>query len=162
MARHQTLRQLQRRFWRLIAEGLTSERAAIAVGVSARTGALWFRDGGGMTPVELAEPSGRYLSLAEREELALARAAGHGVRQIARQLGRDASVISRELARNSGSRGYRPVAAQGKAEARARRPKPSRLAVDPRLRAWVQDKLENLQWRPGADQSPAARGLPRR
>ena len=148
MARHQTLRQLQRRFWRLIAEGLTSERAAIAVGVSARTGALWFRDGGGMTPVELAEPSGRYLSLAEREELALARAAGHGVRQIARQLGRDASVISRELARNSGSRGYRPVAAQGKAEARARRPKPSRLALDPRLRAWVQDKLERLQWSP--------------
>jgi IS30 family transposase len=148
MARHQTLRQLQRRFWRLIAEGLTSERAAIAVGVSARTGALWFRDGGGMTPVELAEPSGRYLSLAEREELALARAAGHGVRQIARQLGRDASVISRELARNSGSRGYRPVAAQGKAEARARRPKPSKLALDPRLRAWVQDKLESEQWSP--------------
>ena len=148
MAPFKTLRQTERRFWQLIADGWASERAATAVGVSARCGALWFRDGGGMTPVELAEPSGRYLSLAEREEIALAKAAGFRVREIARQLGRDASVISRELARNSGYRGYRAVAAQGRAEARARRPKPSKLALDPRLRAWVQDKLERLQWSP--------------
>jgi len=31
---------------------------------------------------------------------------------------------------------------------RGRRPKPSKLTLDPRLRAWVQDKLESEQWSP--------------
>ena len=86
--------------------------------------------------------------MADREEIALAKAAGLGVREIARQLGKAGSTISRELQRNRVSRGYRAVAAQGKAEARARRPKPSKLATDSLLRAWVQDKLERLQWSP--------------
>lgn len=40
--------------------------------------------------------SGRYPSLAEREEIALLLIQGHGVREIARWLGRAASTISRE------------------------------------------------------------------
>jgi hypothetical protein len=54
------------RFWRLIAKGLTSEDAAVAVGVSPVLGTRWFRQGGGMPPIALEEPSGRYLSFAER------------------------------------------------------------------------------------------------
>ena len=37
-------------------------------------GARWFRHAGGMPPISLDEPSGRYLSFAEREEIALLRA----------------------------------------------------------------------------------------
>jgi len=43
-----------------------------------------------MSPISLAEPSGRYLSFAEREEIALLRAQDYGVREIARRIGRDA------------------------------------------------------------------------
>jgi len=101
-----------------------------------------------MAPMTLAEPSGRYLSFFEREEIALACAAGLTAAQIARQLRRDGSTISRELNRNGGPHGYKATAAQGKADARARRPKPSKLARHPELRAWVQEKLRSEQWSP--------------
>ena len=89
-----------------------------------------------MPPSTLARsskpPSGRYLSFAEREEIALWRAQGHGVREIARRLGRAASTISRELRRNAATRGggleYRATTAQWHAERAARRPKPAKLA----------------------------------
>ncbi|MBD4579711.1 helix-turn-helix domain-containing protein, partial [Xanthomonas citri pv. citri] len=57
-----------------------------------------------MTPLSLAEPTGRYLSFAEREEIAILHAQGQGVRQIARTLGRDPGTISRELRRNCATR----------------------------------------------------------
>jgi IS30 family transposase len=97
-----------------------------------------------MAPLSLVEPSGRYLSLAEREEIMVLRARGGGIRSIARALGRAASTISRELERNS-PKGrpdrYRATAAQWKAEQRARRPKPNKLATCSRLRAEVQRRL---------------------
>ncbi len=67
-------REVEREFWQRIASGLTSEDAAIAVGVSGPVGTRWFGHGGGMSPVSLGQPSGRYLSFAEREEIALLRA----------------------------------------------------------------------------------------
>ena len=82
-------REVERRFWRLIATGVSSEDAAAAVGVSAPVGTRWFRHGGGMPPMSLAEPTGRYLSFAEREELGLLRAQNLGVREIGRRMGRD-------------------------------------------------------------------------
>ena len=45
-----------------------------------RSGSRWFRHAGGMPPLSLAEPTGRYLSFHEREELALLKAQGLGVR----------------------------------------------------------------------------------
>src|SRR5215207_6199074 len=89
----------RRRFWRAIARGLSSEDAAARAGVSAAVGVRWFREGGGMPSVTLAAPSGRYLSFAEREEIALLRVEGCGVREIARDLGRWPSTVSRELRR---------------------------------------------------------------
>ena len=69
--------------------------------------------------------SGRYLSFAEREEIALLRAQGHTKREVARRLGRAASTISRELRRNAATRGggleYRATTAQWHAERAARR-----------------------------------------
>src|SRR5665647_1742259 len=100
-------REVEQEFWRLIATGASSEDAATAVGVSAPVGSRWFRHGGGMPPMRLAEPTGRYLSFAEREELGLLKAQDHGVREIGRRMGRAASTISRELRRNAATRGGR-------------------------------------------------------
>jgi IS30 family transposase len=101
-----------------------------------------------MAPIRLSEPSGRYLSPAEREEIALGLARGDSVRAIAAGLGRSASTVSREVARNRTSRqGYRAVWAQHQAERRAARPKATRLGGCPLLRARVQAGLR-LRWSP--------------
>src|SRR5918998_5594845 len=138
-------RHVERAFWRLIAQGKRTEEAALEIGVSAPVAARWVRHAGGMPPLSLAEPSGRYLSFGEREELALLKAQGLGVRAIARQLGRDPGTISREVRRNaatrSGKREYRASVAQWKAQTAARRPKPAKLASNPRLREYVQSRL---------------------
>jgi IS30 family transposase len=138
-------RDQRQRFWAEIAKGVTSEQAALNVGVASAVGTRWFREAGGMRPISLAPLSGRYLSLAEREELAILKAGGAGVREIARQLGRSGSTISRELRRNAatrpGSAGYRAVTAQWHADRRARRPKVAKLAANDRLRDYVQERL---------------------
>jgi IS30 family transposase len=98
-----------------------------------------------MPSVSQAPLSGRYLAFFEREEIALLRASGCGVRAIARRLHRAPSTISRELRRNAATRGgnldYRASAAQWHAGRRARRPKRARLAVNDALRQYVQDRL---------------------
>ena len=139
----------RRRFWALVAAGVPSEDAAMEVGVSQPVGFRWFREAGGMPPSHLAPSlkpsSGRYLSFAEREEIALLRVQGHGVREVARRLGRAASTISRELRRNAATRGgnldYRATTAQWHAECAARRPKRAKLAANAALRTYVQDRL---------------------
>ena len=120
------------RFWVEIAKGTQSEEAAVAVGVASAVGSRWFRHAGGMRPISLCPLSGRYLSLNEREEIAILKARGSGVRGIARQVGRSPSTISRELRRNAATRpdssGYRATAAQWHADRRAKRPKVAKLA----------------------------------
>ena len=95
----------------------------------------------------------RYLSLAEREELAILRAQNLGVREITRQIGRSASTISREQQRNAATRGggleYRATTAQWHSERAARRPKPAKLAVNAALRAYVQERLAGTVASPG-------------
>lgn len=116
-----------------------------------------------MPPLSLAEPSARRglrLSLGEREEIAVGVAAGLSIRAIAQGLRRSPSTVKRELDRNGGGaryrrltcpgadqRGrpgtvrYRPSVAQSRAEARARRPKPAKLATRVGLREEVQTRL---------------------
>ena len=99
--------EIERKFWDQIATGITSEKAAEAVGVSQAVGSRWFRYRGGM-PLFMSNPiSGRYLSFAEREEIGLLRIQGVGIREIARRLGRSPSTVSRELTRNAATRGGR-------------------------------------------------------
>jgi len=145
VARQTELRQ----FWVAIAAGCSSENAAMVAGVSPAVGVRWFRKAGGMPPSHLTQSSkpqsGRYLCFAEREEIAIFRAQDHGVREIARRLGRAPSTISRELRRNAATRSggfeYRATTAQWHADRSARRPKPAKLAVNKALRTYVEDRL---------------------
>jgi transposase len=133
------------RFWAAIAAGVLTDEASETAGVSAPVGYRWFRHAGGVNPQLSTTVSGRYLSFPEREDIALLRAQGFGVRVIARRLGRDASTISRELRRNASTRTYDLVykasTAQWHAERRARRPKLAKLVVNQRLRDYVQQRL---------------------
>jgi transposase, IS30 family len=143
-------RATERVFWRAIRSGLHYVDAAKWAGVSFETGRRWMIKGGGMPTVTLAEPSNRYLSMAEREEIAIGLAQGRSKRAIARSLGRAASTISREAVRGQarGSwRGYRATAAQSRADERSRRPKDAKLAVNTRLRERVQADL-GQRWSP--------------
>ena len=145
-------RDARRRFWAAIAAGMASEDAAVKAGVSQPVGTRWFRKAGGMPPAMFglsARPlSGRYLSFAEREEIALLRVQGYSMQEVARRLGRAASTISRELRRNaatrSGSLDYRATTAQWHAERAARRPKPAKLAQNGTLRAYVEERLAGV------------------
>ena len=101
-------REERRRFWAAIAAGAASEDAAVGVGVPQAVGTRWFRKAGGMPPSMFglsAKPlCSRYLSFAEREEIALLRVQGYSMQEVARRLGRVASTISRELRRNAATR----------------------------------------------------------
>ena len=138
-------REEQQRFWKAIARGLSSEDAAVSCGVSPPVGGRWFREGGGMPPISVARRSARSLSFAEREEIAILRAQGGGVRDIARRLRRAPSTVSRELRRNAATRSggleYRASTAQWHSARRAKRPKIAKLAAHDRLRSYVQDRL---------------------
>jgi len=131
---------------------LASEDAAAQAVVSQAVGTRWFREAGGMPPATLAPSakplSGRYLSFAEREEIALLRVQGCGVRDVARRLGRAASTISRELRRNTATRSggleYRATTAQWHADRAGRRPKGAKLALNATLQRYVQDRLAGL------------------
>jgi IS30 family transposase len=135
-----------------IARGSSSEDAGVAAGVSPAVGSRWFREGGGMPTPSRAPLSGRYLSVAEREEIAILRAQDVGVRETARQLGRSPSTISRELGRNAATRGgrleHRATTAQWHADRRSGRPKVAKLAANQRLRDYVQQRLAGEIRRP--------------
>ena len=157
-------RAVQRQFWRLIATGITSAEASLAVGVSVPVGARWFRHAGGMPPISLTEPTGRYLTFEEREEIAILRAKDQGVREIARAIGRDPGTISRELRRNAATRGgkqeYRATVAQWKAQQAAKRPKIAKLVENSRLREYVQDRLAGNVRRPDGTIVPGPKPPP--
>jgi IS30 family transposase len=103
-----------------------------------------------MPTIELTPPTGRYLSFTEREEIAVLREQGRGVRSIAQEIGRSPSTVSRELRRNAATRSgqlkYRAGVAQWKAELAARRPKAAKLVVNGRLHDYVQDRVWATAW----------------
>ena len=103
---------MARFFRRMISEDVQVFRAALqrgeflsetaeAVGTYGRQGARWVLASSGVRPRRGRNLQGRYLSIAEREEIALARTAGESMRSIAARLGRAPSTISRELGRNA-------------------------------------------------------------
>jgi transposase, IS30 family len=164
--RHWALMSVQRRYWELVAAGLSTEDAAGMVGVSATCGLEWFRKFGGVNP-QFGEPRGQVrprLSIGEREEIMVGTRRGESIRSIARRLGRAPSTIMREIYFNGRCRDapgryralhrfgtnrggwdakslYRASAAQARSEARARRPKTGKLAGYPQLRQEVEGLL---------------------
>ena len=135
--------EVLRRFWEGIRSGHSVVEAAALAGASPTWARRVFVEAGGVNPMRVGEPVGRYLSFAEREEILALVNAGSGVRRIARQLGRSPSTISRELARGSSARrGYRATVAEAKAGRGRRAPRAAKLATNLRLRAEVQARLE--------------------
>ncbi len=140
-------RVVQRQFWRLIATGVTTVEASLAVGVSWPVGTRWFRHAGGMPPISLAEPAGRYLTFEEREEIAILQ--GEGRRACARSpalcsetRGRSPVNFAATPPRAAGEQDYRATVAQWKAQQAAKRPKVAKLVTNDRLREYVQERLD--------------------
>jgi IS30 family transposase len=159
---------VQRWYWELIAAGVSSEDAGVAVGVSRTCGSKWFRRFGGVNP-RLLPPHGQTrprLSADEREQIMIGTSQGESIRSMARRLGRAPSTVMREIANNGAARGhigryrawyrfgararrfgwdaksgYSARIAQLRSEQRARRPKTGKLGRCPALRAEVQALL---------------------
>ena len=114
-----------------------------AAGVGPVKAFAWFRQGGGVKSNGPRAGTGRYLSVEEREEIAVGLARKESQAEIAERLGRPRSTISREVRRNSrGPDHYRALAAQGHAQHRARRPKTAKLAGNGELRQVVAARLK--------------------
>jgi IS30 family transposase len=129
-------------FWAALQRGEFINDAAAEVGTYRKKGTRWVAACGGVRPRRGRDLRGRYLSFAEREEIALASARGESMRCIARRLGRSPATVSRELRRNADRDGcHRATTAHALAWGRAGRPKPAKLATNLALRAKVQDYL---------------------
>lgn len=143
---------LEDEYWKLMTSGVGTVEACRRLGIARTTGYYWRSHRGGLARTVRAEDSrsGRYLSLLERERIAVLRGQGCSMREIARRLGRAPSTISRELGRNmrdGDNDVYQAGLAHARAREQARRQRRSIFARDEQLRAVVQDKLR-LQWSP--------------
>jgi len=127
--------------WESFQAGQFASEAGERIGVNRTTAKRMLVAAGGVRPRRGRGLQGRYLSFAEREEIAIGIAAGESLREIAVRIGRAPSTVSRELARNSVKGRYRASSAQVAAHHRASRPKPAKLATNVRLRARVEADL---------------------
>jgi IS30 family transposase len=134
-----------RKFWQAVRAGLSVDEAAGQAGASKSWARRLFVKAGGVNPVPVAEPVGRYLRFEEREEIMRLQAAGLGVRAIAREIGRDPATISRELKRAVGTRGYKASMAQTHADRGRRGRRNAKLATNLRLRREVQTRLKRRE-----------------
>jgi len=130
----------------LAASGLPGRLIATEIGRSHRAVWAWVAKLR-QPPAPPRRRSPLRLSLVEREEISRGLASGESLRGIAARLGRAPSTVSREVKISGGRRRYRACRADVDALARARRPKPSKLATCERLRAVVETKLEQ-RWSP--------------
>jgi IS30 family transposase len=153
MARPPWPRETQKAFWREVAAGLSTENAALVVGVSRPVGYRWFAASGGVMPAREVRESpavssrshGRRLTAADREDIAHLHRLKKSVTEIAGEIGFHKATVSRELRRNISGGHYRATTAQRLAEERARDrcAKQVKLAMNTRLRCEVEDRLEH-------------------
>lgn len=139
----------QRRVMDLLVTGIGPMEVARRSGVSKTTVYKLHHMVGGVYRPAQAQYSDRFLNREQRYEIARLRDADHGIRVVAKMMGRAPSTISRELARNSNpeSGRYEPEWADRVAWERQRRPKPSKLSQHPKLREEVQRRLTR-RWSP--------------
>jgi IS30 family transposase len=146
---------VRRRAFALLGRGLRLGQVAGELGVSERAISTWRAEVGGVIRREGPAESGRYLSRDERYEIARLHDAQVGVREIARRTGRSPATISRELrrpwrpvgapgrpGRPAAGRAYSPEACHQAALVARARPRASKLSRNPRLKQWVQDRLD--------------------
>jgi len=129
------------RLWDVKQTGLAGDAIGLKIGWSETAVHRNIREHGGVRPRWGRELSGRSLSMSERETILTLRGQ-HGVREIARRLGRSPATISRELRRHCGVSGYRMTRAHALAFELARRPKEAKLATNEALRVRVQNDLQ--------------------
>jgi IS30 family transposase len=129
------------KFFTARASGATLRQAAAAAGVSRTAGHYWLAQSGGVRPRTTRSRPALRLSLEEREVISRGLAQRMTLTAIAGELGRSVSTISREVARNAGPNGYRAARADRLATMRTARPRAGKLADDPALRRYVEDKL---------------------
>jgi IS30 family transposase len=145
-------------YFRLMDQGLSSAEACKRVGINYRTGKRW-RNGRGASGKDKARPpvlavvppegSARYLREADRIHIADRLREKATIRQIAAELSRSPSTISREIRRNRhpGNGQYRPHAAHARAQARRPRPKSGKIGQNPVLWDFIQRHLD-IRWSP--------------
>ena len=90
----------------------------------------------------------QHLTISERESIWENKLAGKSMREIARQIGRSVSTISRELKRNGMRQGYRPSEAQKKYERRRKHCRRKKLLKEGELKDLVVRLLTEQQWSP--------------
>jgi transposase len=135
------------RFFTARASGATLRQAAAAAGVSRTAGHYWLAQSGGVRPRATRPRPPLRLSLEEREVISRGLAQKKTLTAIAGELGRSVSTVSREVTRNVGANGYRAARADRLATTRIARPRMGKLADDPTLRRYVEDKLTSC-WSP--------------
>ncbi|MFE4545690.1 IS30 family transposase, partial [Arthrobacter sp. NPDC056727] len=143
-------------FLDLVCSGMSVSAAARRVGASRGTGKKWWAQSGRMRLNRgaiggLADPApsaegqgGRALSASERGMIQMGRRLGMSYAKIGQAIGRDKSVVWREVKRNSGGDGeYQASVAHAKAHQARRRPKPFKLIEDENLcrliAVWMDD-----------------------
>jgi IS30 family transposase len=143
----QKLRDLRREIIDLARRGVLQRDVAKTLGVSQQLVSSVLVASGGVYRVEDWRVSDARLSLEDRIEIGLGCQRGDSLRVIARRIGRSPSTISREVTANGGRVWYRPMKAHRRARALARRPKPTKLSCDRRLRDRVLRDLRR-RWSP--------------
>jgi transposase, IS30 family len=151
----------RRRFWEMVRAGMPVAEAAACLGFGSRTCWWWFARVGGVMPaiVQSGDPSYRRVNVEEREQILAGMERGDSIRSIAAGIGRAPSTVSREIRLNlyhqrygrpsrlgrprTRAWNYSPHRAQLRADRMAARARPVKLATNRRLRAQVQDRLED-------------------
>jgi transposase, IS30 family len=137
----------RREIMRLAARGATQQEIAKAVDLSVDSVHVVVVSLGGGRHQKTSPRGTRRLSLDERVEIRVGLEQGLSLRAIARCIRRDPATISREVRANGGRACYRPLHAHRQAARRARRPKITKLAANPKLCARVVAELRQL-WSP--------------
>jgi IS30 family transposase len=132
--------------WRLWQQGVAMSVIARDIAKPPATVYSYLLYHGGIKPRQRSRRSG-CLSLEEREMISRGLASCKSLRRISQELGRAASTISREIARNGGPEKYRACHAEKAFLKRSRRPKPTLLSQDEELRGVVTELLE-ADWSP--------------
>ncbi|MHC6222024.1 IS30 family transposase [Arthrobacter sp. MMS24-S77] len=141
----------------LVCGGMSILAASRRVGTTHRTGGTWWSQSGLMMTVNMGRvggladpaptadgPGGRALTLDDRGMIQMGRRCGLSYADIGEAIGRDKSVVWREVKRHTGEDGvYHASTAHAKAHQNRRRPKPLKLAENEDLcrliAVWMDD-----------------------